>query len=53
MKHAPNGVYALLINAQEGIEVKMPLAMLPGDVQLGNIVTLTIQRNQLAEQQRH
>lgn len=36
------GAYAQLTSAQEGVTFNLPLSLLPGDVQLGNIVTLTI-----------
>ena len=48
-----NDVNAILINAEQGIEIKMPLKLLPADVNLGNIITMTLQRNPIAEKKRH
>ena len=48
-----NDVYVNLVNAEQGIQMRLPLKMLPGDVNLGNVVTMTLQRNPIAEKKRH
>ena len=39
------GPFAQVTSADSGISFKIPLSVLPGDVQIGNIVTMTLQRN--------
>jgi len=47
------GAYAQVTSATEGVSFKIPLSILPGDLQTGNIITMTIQRNPVLEQKRH
>ena len=49
----PPGSYAHLVNAQEAVEIKLPTHLLPPDLSLGNVITISLARNPLAEQQRH
>lgn len=39
------GVQALVVNADLGISFTIPICLLPGDIHIGNIITITMQRN--------
>ena len=46
------GPFAQVTSAEHGVSFKLPLKILPPDVQIGNIITLSIQRNPIEEQKR-
>ena len=43
------GPFAQVTSADHGVSFKLPLAILPPDVQIGNIITIQIQRNPILE----
>mmetsp|Transcript_1016 Transcript_1016/g.1843 ORF Transcript_1016/g.1843 Transcript_1016/m.1843 type:complete len:264 (+) Transcript_1016:676-1467(+) len=48
-----NQPYAVVTSASEGVSFQLPLCLLPGDINVGNIIQLKIQRDPIKEQRRH